>query len=88
MIGNKSLTKEDLGPVLASFKQKLMEKNVALDVADKITDSVGQSLLETKTKTFTSIEATVRAAINDALVKILTPKRHIDLIAEVAKAKL
>lgn len=55
VIGNKSLTEEDLRPVLTAFKQKLMEKNVALEVADKITESVGQSLLETKTKSFTSI---------------------------------
>ena len=88
VIGNKSLTEEDLKPVLTAFKQRLMEKNVALEVADKITESVGQTLLETKTKTFTSVEATVRTAIHDALVKILTPKRHIDLIADVAKAKL
>jgi signal recognition particle receptor subunit alpha len=88
VIGNKSLTQDDLKPVLSLFKQRLMEKNVALDVADKITESVGQTLIETKTKSFTSVEATVKAAINDALVKILTPKRHIDLVAEVAKAKL
>lgn len=64
-----------------------MEKNVALEVAEKITESVGQTLLQTKTKSFTSIESTVKTAIHDALVKILTPKRHIDLIAEVAKAQ-
>lgn len=30
VIGNKSLTEEDLKPVLTAFKQRLMEKNVAL----------------------------------------------------------
>ena len=48
---------------------------------------MGQTLLETKTKTFTSVQATVKTAIREALVKILTPTREINIIAEVAKAK-
>ena len=69
------------------FKTQLMDKNVAQEVANKITESVGKTLIETKTKSFTSVQKTVKAAIRDALVKILTPSRQINIIAEVAKAK-
>ena len=57
------------------FKTQLMDKNVAQEVANKITESVGRTLIETKTKSFTSVQKTVKAAIRDALVKILTPSR-------------
>lgn len=57
------------------FKTQLMDKNVAQEVANKITESVGKTLIETKTKSFTSVQKTVKAAIRDALVKILTPSR-------------
>ena len=33
VVGDKQITKEDLAEVLVDFKQKLMEKNVAQDVA-------------------------------------------------------
>jgi hypothetical protein len=37
-----------------------MEKNVAQDVAIKISDAVGATLLEQKTKSFTSVSKTVK----------------------------
>lgn len=57
-----------------------MEKNVAQDVAIKISDAVGATLLEQKTKSFTSVSKTVKEAMKEALKKILTPKRKIDLV--------
>jgi hypothetical protein len=37
-----------------------MEKNVAQDVAQKISEAVGKTLIETKTKSFTTVQATVK----------------------------
>lgn len=45
IVGDKKILKEDLEEVVVDFKQKLMEKNVAQNVADKISETVGQSLL-------------------------------------------
>ena len=45
--------------VLNDFKQKLMEKNVAQEVAVKVTEAVGETLLSTKTKSFTTVHKTV-----------------------------
>lgn len=39
------ITKEDLTEVLTDLKQSLMQKNVAQEVAIKITDAVGATLL-------------------------------------------
>ena len=85
IVGDKKIKKEDISEVITDFKQRLMEKNVALDVAERISETVGQSLLETKTKSFTTVHKTVEEAMKEALQKILTPKRKIDLVVEITK---
>ena len=37
--------------------------------------------------TFSSIHRTVRDSLNDSLLKLLTPKRRIDIIRDVLEAK-
>lgn len=64
-----------------------MEKNVAQDVATKVSEAVGKTLIQTKTKSFTTVQATVKQALEDALKNILTPKKKIDLIVEINKEK-
>ena len=45
VVGYKKITKEDLAEVLTDFKQSLMEKNVAQEVAVHVADAVGATLL-------------------------------------------
>jgi signal recognition particle receptor subunit alpha len=46
LIGSsRTLTKEDLEPVLAGMKEHLMQKNVAQEIAGKICDGIGTSLV-------------------------------------------
>ena len=45
VVGDKKITKEDLVDVLNDFKQRLMEKNVAQEVAIQVSDAVGATLL-------------------------------------------
>jgi signal recognition particle GTPase len=59
-VGDKKITKEDLTEVLTDFKQKLMEKNVAQEVAIQVSEAVGATLLESKTKSFTTVHKTVK----------------------------
>lgn len=49
-------------------------------MAIQVSEAVGATLLETKTKSFTSVHKTVKEAMKEALRKILTPKRKIDLV--------
>jgi signal recognition particle receptor subunit alpha len=46
--GGKTLTEEDLQPVLATMKEHLMKKNVAKGIADKVCDGVGKEMLGKK----------------------------------------
>lgn len=36
IVGDKMITQEDIDDVIGDFKKKLMQKNVAQDVAEKI----------------------------------------------------
>jgi signal recognition particle receptor subunit alpha len=85
--GNKEMTGADLDPVLAKMKEDLMTKNVAEEIARKICDSIKEKLLDSKTESFTSITKTVKRTFEETLTRILTPKRHIDVISEALKSR-
>lgn len=87
LTGNKTLEEEDLEPILSKFRTHLMEKNVASEIAEKLCQSVGASLEGKKMTTFQSIKKTVTTGLEEALTRILTPKRQIDILREVAALK-
>ncbi|KAL8139286.1 hypothetical protein V2J09_005307 [Rumex salicifolius] len=85
--GKSNLDKEDLKPALKALKDRLMTKNVAEEIAEKLCESVAASLEGKKLASFTRISSTVQAAMEEALVRILTPKRSIDILRDVHAAK-
>ncbi|KAK4049048.1 hypothetical protein OIV83_004410 [Microbotryomycetes sp. JL201] len=84
---SKALTKSDLQPALEQMRQHLMSKNVARDIAEKVCDSVGKSLEGRKVSGFSAVKKEVRRAMEDALVRILTPKSSTDILLEVQRKK-
>jgi signal recognition particle receptor subunit alpha len=87
VMGTGALTREDIAPALAELKRKLMERNVAEEIAEKLTESVAVSLEGQKLSSFTRVSSAVRTAVEQALTRILTPKRSIDILREVRAAK-
>jgi signal recognition particle receptor subunit alpha len=85
--GNTVIGKSDLQPALKALKDKLMTKNVAEEIAEKLCESVAASLEGKKLGSFTSISSTVQAAMEEALLRILTPSRSIDILRDVHTAK-
>ncbi|XP_047322906.1 signal recognition particle receptor subunit alpha-like [Impatiens glandulifera] len=85
--GKANLEKADLEPALKALKDRLMTKNVAEEIAEKLCESVAKSLEGKKLGSFTRISSTVQAAMEEALVRILTPKRSIDILRDVHAAK-
>ena len=45
LVGGKTLTDEDIAPILEKLKDHLIAKNVASDVSIKLCDSVGAKLV-------------------------------------------
>ncbi|GLT25368.1 hypothetical protein SLA2020_005000 [Shorea laevis] len=85
--GKANLEKADLEPALKALKDRLMTKNVAEEIAEKLCESVAASLEGKKQASFTRISSTVQAAMEEALVRILTPRRSIDILRDVHAAK-
>lgn len=85
--GNKVLQEEDVKDVITEFRESLMSKNVAADIADKLCQSVVTNLVGKKLASFTTIKSTVKQCIEEALTKILTPKKSTDILQGIMKAK-
>merc|ERR1739846_147132 len=87
LVGSKPLTREDLGPVLEKLRDNLIGKNVASEVAESLTESVMVKLEGSVMGTFQSLARTVKDALTQSLMKLLTPKRRIDILRDVMEAK-
>lgn len=87
LVGNKALTREDLEPVLAKLRDTLIAKNVANEVAGSLIESVMVKLEGSVMGTFQSIARTVKDSLTQSLMKLLTPKRRIDILRDVLEAK-
>ncbi|KAL3151898.1 hypothetical protein ABBQ38_012859 [Trebouxia sp. C0009 RCD-2024] len=87
VMGTQSLALEDIQPALEQLKKKLMERNVAEEIAAKLCESVATTLVGKKLGSFTRVSSAVRTAVEDAIVRILTPKRSIDVLREAQAAR-
>jgi len=64
-----------------------VEKNVAQEVGAKVIDAVGASLVGASLPTFGSLASTVKAAMAEALGRVLTPSRRVDLLHDISTAR-
>jgi signal recognition particle receptor subunit alpha len=87
VVGKSALEEEDLAPVLETLKTNFMNKNVAEEIAERLCESVAASLRGRKLASFSSLSAMVKRAMEDALTRILTPTRSVDVLREVKTAK-
>jgi hypothetical protein len=74
-------------PPPATPQARLVEKNVAEEVSSRIASAVGSSLLGQAMPTFGSVSATVKSAMAEALQRVLSPSRRIDVLHEIEGAK-
>lgn len=81
------ITSEMLAPVLEKFKNELITKNVAEAIASKVVRNLETQLLSERKGIFTSLEGIVKKSLQESLREILTPKNHIDIVAEALKSK-
>ncbi|QLL33426.1 hypothetical protein HG536_0E03370 [Torulaspora globosa] len=85
ILGNKTISEEDLKSVLDKLQQKLISKNVAPEVARHLSQQVSKDLIGSKTANWTSVENTARESLIKALTQILTPGVSVDLLHEIQK---
>jgi len=87
VVGKAALDRDDLLPVLEKLKTNFMNKNVAEDIAERLCESVASSLEGKKLSSFSSLGAMTKLAMEEALTRILTPKRSVDVLRDVRAAK-
>ncbi|KAM3830371.1 signal recognition particle receptor subunit alpha isoform 3-T3 [Vipera latastei] len=88
LVGSKSLSREDMEPVLEKMKDHLIAKNVAADIAVQLCESVAKKLEGKVMGTFTTVTSTVKQALQESLVQILQPQRRVDVLRDVMDAKV
>ncbi|XP_022219479.1 signal recognition particle receptor subunit alpha homolog [Drosophila obscura] len=86
IVGGKTMSLADLQPALEKMRDHLISKNVASEIAVKLCDSVATSLEGKQMGTFDSIASLVRDALTQSLVRILSPKRRIDIIRDALES--
>lgn len=87
LVGNKSLDKESMQPVLEKLRDHLISKNVAADISNKLCESISAKLEGKVLGTFESVATTVKSSLTEALVQILSPKRRVDILRDAFEAK-
>lgn len=83
----KELTADELDPIVSGFRDHLIEKNVATEIADKLCESIRDGLVGKHLSSFSSLTSAVRTSLQESLNRILTPSTSIDIVREVQKAR-
>ncbi|GAU96860.1 hypothetical protein RvY_08236 [Ramazzottius varieornatus] len=87
LVGTRTITKDQLGLIVDKMRVLLIEKNVAAEIADKLCVSVAEKLEGKALGTFEGVNSVVRNALEDALTKILTPKKPVNVLRDALASK-
>jgi len=87
LAGMRALTREDLQPALDKFREALIGKNVAQEIADRLLESVCASLEGRQMESMTTVSSTVRKSLEEALTRILTSKQSTDILSDIESKK-
>lgn len=80
---NKTLTEEDLKPILEQLRDHLTSKNVAAEIAEELCKSVSRKLEGQSVNTWLNLKKFARDALQEAILGILNPSRTINILREI-----
>jgi signal recognition particle receptor subunit alpha len=80
---NKTLTEDDLKPVLDQLRDHLTSKNVAAETAEELCKSVSKKLEGQNVNTWLNLKKFAREALQEAVLNILNPNRTINILREI-----
>ncbi|KAJ3055018.1 hypothetical protein HK097_000097 [Rhizophlyctis rosea] len=83
----KTLTKEDLDPLMLRMRDHLISKNVAAEIATHLCGSISAGLVGEKVGAFTTLKSAVKQHMEPALKRILTPRTSTDVLRDIFAAK-
>ncbi|CAH8492298.1 unnamed protein product [Schistosoma mattheei] len=81
------LTREDITPCLEQLRERLVGKNVAMSIADRVCSNVADRLVGTSLGTFERIYPRVRASLEEVCSRILVSGRRVDVLRDALDAR-
>jgi signal recognition particle receptor subunit alpha len=84
---NRQLDEQDFKTFIPPLREKLIAKNVALEISETVCASVEATLRAKKLSTFESLPAAIEEAMVGALRRILEPRTEINILRSIAQAK-
>ncbi|HHI01581.1 MAG TPA: signal recognition particle-docking protein FtsY, partial [Thermococcus litoralis] len=85
-VAQTEISEKDVENALWDLELELLEADVALEVVDELKEKIKEKLVGQKVKIGTNKREIVEKAVKDAVLEVLTPERHIDLL-EMIKSK-
>jgi signal recognition particle receptor subunit alpha len=85
--GGSVITAEALEPVMDQIREHLIGKNVAAEISQQLCDSLSRSLVGKSKSNFRGIQSIVKESLEEALTRILSPARRIDILRDVMSSK-
>ena len=85
-VAQTEISEKDVENALWDLELELLEADVALEVVDELKEKIKKKLVGQKVKIGTNKREIVEKAVKDAVLEVLTPERHIDLL-EMIKSK-
>jgi len=76
-----------MASVMEKMQEHLVAKNVAAEIAAKVCDNVLQNLEGKQLSSFQFVTTTIKQALHESMVQILTPKKRIDILRDVYEAQ-
>eukprot|EP00123_Amoebidium_parasiticum_P013944 comp22239_c0_seq1/m.32804 comp22239_c0_seq1/g.32804 ORF comp22239_c0_seq1/g.32804 comp22239_c0_seq1/m.32804 type:complete len:623 (-) comp22239_c0_seq1:171-2039(-) len=87
LTGNKDITEADVEPMLSKYRDHLIGKNVAANVATDLCEGLKHSLVGQKMSTLLGVNSVVQKSLSESLTRILQPKRRIDILRDVLETR-
>eukprot|EP01063_Lacrimia_lanifica_P024072 TRINITY_DN32042_c0_g1_i1.p1 TRINITY_DN32042_c0_g1~~TRINITY_DN32042_c0_g1_i1.p1 ORF type:complete len:597 (+),score=241.30 TRINITY_DN32042_c0_g1_i1:56-1846(+) len=84
---NRAIDGQDLDTILPELRETMTSKNVAQDIAESLIASTKADLTGKTIPNFTSLSQAIKDSLQASLLRILTPKKDINILRDVAKAK-
>ncbi|TGZ74071.1 hypothetical protein CRM22_001144 [Opisthorchis felineus] len=81
------LTREDIAPSLEQLRDRLVAKNVAVEIAQRVCDSVAERLVGTPLGAFERIYTRVRTSLEEVCTRVLSSGRRVDVLRDALDAR-
>ena len=86
--GKSNVDREAIQPIIASVREKLLERNVTSEVVDLILGKVVESVVGTEVTSWESLSTVLERALEAAIIRLLSSVAKVDVLTDVKEAKI